>query len=570
MSVSPHKAGAPTRVLLADDNASDRLILRAILEREGYQVTAVSDGSAAVAAYARERPQLVLMDAMMPRLDGREAARRIKVLAGDELVPVVFLTSLSEASELASCLEAGGDDFLTKPCNPVVLRAKLAAYERMRNLHELVIEQRNQIAQANAHLLQEQTFAKAVFDNVAHSGCLDAPFIKHLVSPLAVFNGDVLLAARNASGGVHLLVGDFTGHGLPAAIGAMPLADIFYRMSAKGFSAGHIVREMNQRLKAFLPTGVFCCASMVEVNWQRGEFSVWHGGLPDAYLLRRDSPLEVISSSHLPLGVVGDDRFDAGMTRYRARPGDRLLLYTDGIVEAENEVGDCFGNGRLRSALADGPAEHCFERLLAAFEAFATDARRRDDLTVVEVAMFDEAYVDDAGPEEDEAAMHGPADWRLTYELGADSLKHFDPLPLLQSIVSSVPGLRRRSGELLTVLTEMYSNAIDHGVLRLDSQLKARGFEAYFAERARRLARLDEAFVRFALDHQPVEGGGVLRIRVSDSGPGFEASRCHHHLYGDQRAYGRGLEIIRRLCRRVEFTGNGNTIEAEFEWRMTG
>ena len=76
--------------------------------------------------------------------------------------------------------------------------------------------------------------AKSVFDNVAHNGSLSAPNIKYLLSPLSVFNGDVLLACMKPSG-MHVLLGDFTGHGLPAAIGAMPMAEIFYGMTRKGF-----------------------------------------------------------------------------------------------------------------------------------------------------------------------------------------------------------------------------------------------------------------------------------------------------------------------------------------------
>ena len=75
------------------------------------------------------------------------------------------------------------------------------------------------IAKHNEHLLTEQRVAKAVFDKVAHSGCLSAPNIRYLQSPFALFNGDLLLAAFKPSGGMHVLLGDFTGHGLPAAIG---------------------------------------------------------------------------------------------------------------------------------------------------------------------------------------------------------------------------------------------------------------------------------------------------------------------------------------------------------------
>ena len=102
-------------VLIADDNASDRLLLTTIVRRLGHTVLSASNGLEALALFEKERPQLVLMDALMPVMDGFEAARRIKQVAGEALVPIIFLTSMSESEALVRCLDAGGDDFLAKP-----------------------------------------------------------------------------------------------------------------------------------------------------------------------------------------------------------------------------------------------------------------------------------------------------------------------------------------------------------------------------------------------------------------------------------------------------------------------
>ena len=214
-------------VLIAEDGATDRLLLATIVRKQGHRVITAENGELAVALFAEQRPQLVLLDAMMPVMDGFEAARRIKLLAGETLVPVIFLTSLTEDEALVRCLEAGGDDFLAKPYSPVVLAAKIKALDRLRRLQATVLEQRDEISRHHNHLLNEQRVAKAVFDQVAHGGCLGAPNIRYLQSPYALFNGDLLLAAFTPTGEMHVLLGDFTGHGLPAAVGAMPLAEVF-------------------------------------------------------------------------------------------------------------------------------------------------------------------------------------------------------------------------------------------------------------------------------------------------------------------------------------------------------
>src|SRR5690625_3892413 len=125
----------------------------------------------------------------------------------------------------------------------------------MREMHTTMLAQRDQIALHNEHFMQEQTVAKQVFDNIAHSGCLDANNVKYYLSSLAIFNGDIMLAAMRPSGSMMVLLGDFTGHGLPAAVGAMPLAATFYGMVPKGFAMTDILREMNTKLKSILPVG---------------------------------------------------------------------------------------------------------------------------------------------------------------------------------------------------------------------------------------------------------------------------------------------------------------------------
>mgnify|MGYP001038242713 FL=1 len=236
-------------VLIAEDGAADRLLLARIVSKQGHAVITAENGEQAVALFAEQRPQVVLLDALMPVMDGFEAARRIKALAGETLVPIIFLTSLSEEEALVRCLEAGGDDFLAKPYSPVILGAKIKAMDRLRRLQATVLEQRDQITRHHHHLLNEQRVAKAVFDKVAHAGCLSAPNIRYLQSPYALFNGDLLLAAFTPSGDMHVMLGDFTGHGLPAAVGAMPLAEVFYGMTAKGYGLAETLREMNAKLK---------------------------------------------------------------------------------------------------------------------------------------------------------------------------------------------------------------------------------------------------------------------------------------------------------------------------------
>ncbi|GAB3100979.1 fused response regulator/phosphatase [Aestuariicella hydrocarbonica] len=556
-------------VLIADDTDSDRLILEAIVKKEGHQVISVDNGIKAVAAYQEHHPDLVLLDALMPVMDGFEAARQIKVLAGEDLVPVIFLTSLADTDSLVKCLEAGGDDFLSKPYSRVILKAKIKAFSRMREMHQMVQLQRDQIAQHNSHLMREQEVAKQIFDKIAHTGSMNAPNVRYSLSPLAIFNGDVIVAAVRPSGSMMVLLGDFTGHGLPAAIGSMPLSSIFYGMVGKGYSMVDILREINQKLKQILPVGVFCCATIVDMNFSKRKIKIWNGGLPDCYIHRLDSgAVDTVRSTHLPLGVLNDANFKDDCEQVEMNPGDRLYLWSDGIIESRNKHGEMFGEERLKQLFENNAqADTVFERILDAVHEYS-DGQRDDDLSLIELTMADPGQLPDTRQEYTTSRYGGLQEWSMTLELKTSTLKLFDPLPLLLNILVEVPGLRSHSGTLYTLLAELYSNALEHGVLRLPSSWKttSEGFERYYQERQKRMDALSAGFIRFDMEHQTQGAGGVLTIRVTDSGDGFEHVKNINNGHRLEAYSGRGIALIRSLSHSLRYLGNGNQVEVTFVW----
>ncbi len=553
-------------ILIAEDSPVDRMLLSTIVSRQGHRVLTAADGMQAVALFTRERPQLVLMDALMPVMDGMEAARRIKQLAGDELVPIIFLTSLSENQALVDCLEAGGDDFIAKPYNPIILEAKIQAMHRLRRLQATVLAQRDLIARRNKQLLDEHSAAKAIFDKVAHAGCLNAPNIRYRQSPRALFNGDLLLAAQAPAGQTFVLLGDFTGHGLPAAIGAMPLAETFYGMAAKGHSSSDILREMNAKLKQILPVEMFCCATLLDIDPVQGALRVWNGGLPDGYLLGADGRRTSLGSRHLPLGVLSAATFDDTCEHFPLALGDRLLLLSDGVIESRNAQDELFGEQRLLALLDanDDPAL-LFDEIKQALLAFHGQAQ--DDLSLIEVSL-DEAGAGTALPAPAIAHRSPPIDWSAQFELRAESLRCSNPLPFLLQLLLQVSPLRPRAGAIYTVLGELYSNALEHGVLALDSALKcdAEGFQRYYELRRQRLQQLADGYIRLELGIKANAGGGRLRIAISDSGTGFDVARALQARHCGQCLSGRGLHLVRQLSDEFAWQADGRGLSVEFAW----
>ncbi|CAI8763827.1 fused response regulator/phosphatase [Pseudomonas soli] len=555
-------------VLVAEDGAADRLLLAQIVRRQGHEVLTAENGEQAVAIFAERRPQLVLLDALMPVMDGFEAARRIKALAGETLVPIIFLTSLNEEEGLVRCLEAGGDDFMAKPYSAVILAAKIRAMDRLRRLQATVLEQRDQITRHHHHLLNEQRVAKAVFDKVAHAGCLNAPNIRYLQSPYALFNGDLLLAAFTPSGDMHVLLGDFTGHGLPAAVGAMPLAEVFYGMTAKGYGLVETLREMNAKLKRILPVDMFCCALLLKLSFQRATVEVWNGGMPDGYRLSvAGEVLEVLPSRHLPLGILPPEQFDDTTEVIPLAAGERLFLLSDGVVDT-GDAQDClFGVQRLRQVLADNrDPTMLFDEVMQALARFG--GQSRDDISLCDIRMLEPDHGMAQAVVYSDSGRSSPLDWSMQFELRGESLGRFNPVPYLVQLLQEIHGLRPSSGRLHSVLSELYSNALEHGVLGLDSGLKrdAEGFSEYYRQRAERLARPVQGGVGIALRVEPQGAGGRLTIEVRDSGAGFDVAGM---LAGEPLAQGfsgRGVSLVRRLAGNAQWLEGGRLARVEFQW----
>ncbi|WP_153774589.1 fused response regulator/phosphatase [Pseudomonas sp. MNR3A] len=556
------------RVLIAEDGAADRLLLAQIVRRQGHEVVTAENGEQAVALFAEQRPDLVLLDALMPVMDGFEAARRIKAMAGEALIPIIFLTSMNEEQGLVRCLEAGGDDFMAKPYSAVILAAKIGAMDRLRRLQATVLEQRDELARHHHHLLNEQRVAKAVFDKVAHSGCLRSSNIRYLQSPYALFNGDLLLAAFAPSGDMHVLLGDFTGHGLPAAVGAMPLAEVFYGMTAKGYGLVETLREMNAKLKRILPVDMFCCALLLNLSFERGTVEVWNGGMPDGYRLSAAGEvLSVLQSRHLPLGILAPEHFDDRTDILPLAAGERLFLLSDGVVDTSDATDRLFGVERLREVLAaNRDPGRLFDEVMQALERFG--GVPRDDISLCDIRMAEPGGLAPVAPVYSDSGRSSPLDWSLSLVLHADSLKRFNPVPYLLQFLQEIHGLRPSSGVLHSVLGELYSNALEHGVLGMDSRLKqdAEGFAEYYRERGRRLAALSEGFVQIALRVEPMAAGGRLTVEISDSGTGFDIEKVLGRPASEKGFSGRGLQLVQRLGVKAQWLDEGRRARVEFGW----
>ncbi|WP_369922569.1 PP2C family protein-serine/threonine phosphatase [Marinomonas polaris] len=559
-------------ILIADDNPSDRILLKAILSQFGHNVISAVDGQDAIDKFDPHTIQLVCLDIKMPHKDGWEAALEIQRIAGDVFVPIVFLSGVTDPIALSNCLRIGGIDFISKPYSPALITAKLNAIVRLLVMQKTLEEQRDAMSLYNEQLLNEQEVAKVVYENITNSNCLKDPALSTIHYGTHIFNGDVILAAYKPNGGMHILLGDFTGHGLSAAIGALPLADIFFDWTKKGFLMRQIIPEINARLKGILPSNMFCSAAFIDIKVNNKSIEVWNGGLPDLLFFPQNADRPVkLTSKNLPLGVLSPDTFECQIDPMSFVPGDRLMAFSDGVYEALDLSGQMFCHSVL-NPLYQGEidADQSVDWLIQQLEREGVLANPHDDISCLSVRLDTNIGIDSSEHKVSRGHDEAPADFSFEYVLNADSLRNTDPLPYVLQILTTVPGLSSFSSQIFMILSELYSNALEHGVLKLSSDKKSSsdGFSLYYEERERNLANLQDGYVKISVKVTSDNNNRALILYVEDSGSGFDFQGVNYDISNTELLYNRGLALLDQLCSKLEFSKGGSAVTAHYHWQV--
>lgn len=370
----------PLKILVVDDDRSTRMLLKAFLGRSGHEIVEAGNGEDAIEVFERENPDLVLMDVTMPVMTGYEAATIIKQRCGNRFVPIIFLTGLNDDESLARCVESGGDDFLVKPFNSLLLGAKIVAMQRIRELH-------TELEHFQQRTEQEIELTNHVFDALTNRMSTKVvPGLDSWMLAAGHFSGDLMIYDKSPSGKLYLMLGDFTGHGFSAAIGALPTSDVFFAMTRRDFKSAEILAEINRKLREIMPVGHFCATGFICCDPATRQVEIFNAGLPPVLLLDAQGKIKArVNSSNLALGVLPADMFNAEIVKFDDVINSTLVLYSDGVTEARNAAGAMFGEERLHAALVAGKKP--FEWVKAALEDFIDGSDPDDDISLITLRL---------------------------------------------------------------------------------------------------------------------------------------------------------------------------------------
>ncbi|MGH1365396.1 MAG: PP2C family protein-serine/threonine phosphatase [Calditrichia bacterium] len=397
------------KILIAEDESVSRSLLMRTLEKWGYEVIATEDGAAALEAFQKEKFSIVITDWMMPKMDGIELVRNIRSLDCSDYVYVIMLTAKSDKEDLVEGMNAGADDFVSKPFDKDELRVRISAGKRVIGLEKDLSKRNKDLEDANQRMRVDLEAAaqiqKALLPDSAPE--TDEVQIAWKFFPCDELAGDILNVFKLSEKELGFYVLDVSGHGVPAALLAVtlsrmlsPVADEASLLYSTNGTPGKAVRppldvatQLNKRFQVDAQHGQYFTFLYGMYDRENRKIRYVSAGHPGVVFASKETGVKILEVPSLPIGFMEETIYEEAIIDMK--PGDRIYIYSDGIPEAEGAESELFGKERMISSLnktLDMTIEESLDVLLADVESFTVADTFRDDVSLlgIEIKELDE------------------------------------------------------------------------------------------------------------------------------------------------------------------------------------
>ena len=320
-------------ILVVDDDAMSRRVLGQLLSAAGYNCRVCKDGAEALDTIHEKPPSVLLLDFDMPGPNGAEVLR---ILRSDQdpavaQIPAIMLTAHGSEQSEVSCLQAGADDFVTKPVNSSVLRARIETQLRLRSMRRQLERQNDELEKWRRDLERDLAAARLTQQSLIPQKPLLLPGwqIATCYRPVIQVGGDIYGWLRMRDGRVLFWIADGTGHGAAAALLTTLAKLLFHHGSMDHDSPASLMEAVDNDFRSTFGARSFMTAMCVALDPATGQAQVVGAGHPPLLVVRRDGTRESIPSAAPPLGLIKRAAFNE--TPVGLEPGDAFLLYTDGL-----------------------------------------------------------------------------------------------------------------------------------------------------------------------------------------------------------------------------------------------
>lgn len=369
------------RVLIVDDvKANVDVLVHAL--REDHKLSVALSGEAALRMVEKNPPDLVLLDIVMPGIDGYEVCRQLRASPQTREIPVMFLSSLDEVQNKTRGFEVGGNDYLTKPFEVLEVKARVRSLLKAKAYSDAVREKLAAELRI-AREIQHGILPANVAERVQGTGVE----VHAVLESAREVGGDLYEVLPLDDGGVLIAVGDVSGKGIPAALFMAVSTTLIRTMARQYQQPDEIVRHVNDALAAQNPRGMFVTLFCMIVDPRTGRVVYANAGHNPPALVRAGAAPELaLGATAMIVGLMPGIDVERGTLQLQ--PADLLVLYTDGVTEAMNADHALFGDANLLACLAGtGPlsAAQAADAVLSSVRNYAGDHPQSDDITIVAV-----------------------------------------------------------------------------------------------------------------------------------------------------------------------------------------
>jgi sigma-B regulation protein RsbU (phosphoserine phosphatase) len=375
-------APAPT-ILVVDDSAVNLQVLVRTLNGRGHRILAARNGAAALEIARRARPDLMLLDVMMPDMDGFEVCRAIKAHPETQDTSVIFLSALGEVSDRVSGLKLGAIDYITKPIQADEVIARVGNHLALRSLERELRRSRDRLDRelASAGAMQQLILPAAMPVDPA---VRFASFYRTSLHAGGDYFDVLDLGHRRYA----IIVADVSGHGAPAAIIMAMIRAVVHTSCGVVDDPGALLQQLNRHFGYLWDTAMYATAVCAVLDAERLSLRVSCAGHPPPLIVRGR---QVAS---LPVDAVGSlfwqELGDVPCTEHPLEGGDRVVFYTDGIPDRQSAGDAMYEDERLHAVLARSgtlDAPDVVESVVRDLDAFANGCEAGDDQTLLVMAL---------------------------------------------------------------------------------------------------------------------------------------------------------------------------------------
>ncbi|REG85699.1 SpoIIE family protein phosphatase [Marinomonas pollencensis] len=376
------------KLLCVDGEPVYQEIISLCAQKEGMEVVTASSYEEAIQCYEVHKPDLVTLEVVIQGGSGVQLASALKRMDPGRFVPIIFLTSHISDSVMNSCFKAGADDFIPKPFNEMLFSTRVSTHKRQIHLIQEMYRKNRELTFYQSMIEREHKMAHQVLDHILTRSERSSQHLAITRLSATNFNGDLALAYTQPDGTRVVFVGDFTGHGLSASIGALPVAQAFFDGMDNQIGLSELATQLNKILLNILPDYMFCAAYMIQIQ-PSGEIEYWGGGMPRGYIRRGDDSVDYICSHHMPLGILSVKEFEADCEKAFLGAKDTLVVASDGIVELKNSDHQMLGEKAMEALVMSSYIEQDLNQAQSAMEAHLTrfqgKSEQLDDITLVAI-----------------------------------------------------------------------------------------------------------------------------------------------------------------------------------------